>query len=337
MPEQGSSEWLKARAGKIRASDCLVWEGKHPYLTTQEAVRREVRALSGADSEFVMVPAVQHGTDTEPAALACLEREQGYKITATGLVVHPEHNWLAGSPDGLVGLDGMVEAKCPYPKWTRVPYSIFDKKKLMYLYQVYLGMEVTDTDWTDFICYLSDDVFKIERVERHPDFLGEEVSARTLPNPRKGKVRRLDLFHEWFNEIQNQFQDPSLQRKHLQPIANEEARLVRDEDMDKLSRLHDRLLNVTNRIADETEIITLINKQIGELKNVIADRYESSVTNGSTTLKLVNKTPPIDFKTAFEFIGGESILLNKFDKDIEDFRRETGARQIQIKPNEERV
>jgi hypothetical protein len=35
-------------------------------------------------------------------------------VEPTGLHVHESTPWLAGSPDGLIGTEGMVEAKCPY-------------------------------------------------------------------------------------------------------------------------------------------------------------------------------------------------------------------------------
>ena len=94
-----------------------------------------------------------------------------------------------------------------------------------------------------------------------------------------------------------------------------------------------RLKDVTERISDETEIIELINKQCTELKKVLATRYEHSVTNGITTLKVVDKKSPIDYRQAFEFIDGEKLLLNK-ESDIENFRRNSNSRQITITSEE---
>ena len=34
-------------------------------------------------------------------------------VSPCGLIVHPDHPHLAASPDGLVGLDAVVEVKCP--------------------------------------------------------------------------------------------------------------------------------------------------------------------------------------------------------------------------------
>ena len=45
----------------------------------------------------------------------------GQPLKQTGLHVHESTPWLAGSPDGLVGTEGMVEAKCPY--WSKTPHQ----------------------------------------------------------------------------------------------------------------------------------------------------------------------------------------------------------------------
>ena len=60
---QGSPEWHAARAGKIKASVCAAFEGKHPYMKPEDLVRQEVRALAGAESEFKMVPCRCSRTD----------------------------------------------------------------------------------------------------------------------------------------------------------------------------------------------------------------------------------------------------------------------------------
>ena len=112
---QGSPEWHLARAGKIKASVCAALEGKHPYMKPADLVRQEVRALAGSESEFTMVPAVAHGQNMEDHARIFLEKLQGYTVEETGLVIHPKYDFIAASPDGLIGLDGC--------RWS-VPMSI---------------------------------------------------------------------------------------------------------------------------------------------------------------------------------------------------------------------
>jgi putative phage-type endonuclease len=332
---QGSPEWHKARAGKIKASVCAALEGKHKYMKAADLVRQEVRALAGAESEFKMVPAVAHGQMMEDTARIFLEKQKGYTVEETGLVIHPDHDWLAASPDGLVGLEGCIEIKCPYPQYTKQPYSVFDKAKSVYLWQVYLQMEVLDVDWCDFICYLAknethEPQFTIERVNRKEDFLTETISRKYCPHPVKGTISRLDLFRMWWEHIQAEFNDPVSKKIHCDPIEAESADVVTDDDdLNKLTKIQNRIVQVKDRISDELEILDVLTENATQLKKDIADRYDASVSNGKTTVKIITKTPPIDFKKAFEFLGGEDAILNR-DESMDSFRRTTGGRQVTI-------
>ena len=121
--------WLEERKPYITATGCAALEGNNPYETAQDYLRKKVRDLCGKPSEFVMSPAVQHGADMEDLARDYYEYHTGNEVTETGLIVHPTHPFLAASPDGLVGLDGCIEIKCPYPKYNKKPYSVFDEKE----------------------------------------------------------------------------------------------------------------------------------------------------------------------------------------------------------------
>jgi putative phage-type endonuclease len=332
---QGSPEWHKARAGKIKASVCAALEGKHKYMKSKDLVRQEVRALAGSESEFKMVPAVAHGQVMEDTARIFLEKTQGYTVEETGLVVHPKYDFLAASPDGLVGLDGCVEIKCPYPQYTKQPYSVFDPAKSVYLWQVYMQMEVLDADWCDFICYLannetSEPQFTIERVERKQDFLTELVSRKYMPQPEKGTISRLDLYQAWHRWIAEQHRDPETRKLHTAPIETECAEVVtNDEDLNSLTKIQNRIHEIKDRISDELEILDILSTSSMDLKKSIAGRFDSSVSNGKTTVKITSKTPPIDYRKAFEFLGGEDEVLNK-DESIDSFRRTTGTKQVTI-------
>ena len=336
---QGSPEWHAARAGKIKASVCAALEGKHPYMKAQDLVRQEVRALAGAESEFVMVPAVAHGQMMEDHARIFLEDLQGYRVIETGLVVHRDHDFIAASPDGLVGLDGCVEIKCPYPHYTKEPYSIFDKKRSMYLMQVYMQMEVLDVDWCDFICYLAknetiEPQYTLERVERKEDFLTELLSRKYMPQPEKGTVSRLDLYRAWHNHIQAQYEYEDTRAVHInQPIKDDFETVSGDEDLNELTRLQERIAYLRDQNADVLDSLETLTKASDGLKKIIGEKYEGSVSNGSTLVKIIHKNPPIDYRSAFEFLGGEEAVLEK-DEQLDSFRRTSGSKQISIKHGE---
>ena len=336
---QGSPEWHAARAGKIKASVCAALEGKHPYMKPADLVRQEVRALSGAPSEFTMVPAVAHGQMMEDYARIFLEKLQGYTVEETGLVIHPKYDFIAASPDGLIGLEGCVEIKCPYPQYTKTPYSIFDAKRSMYLMQLYMQMECLDVDYCDFICYLSaspesEPQYLLERVERKEDFLTELLSRKYLPQPDKGTISRLDLYHAWHRHIKAQYEHEDTRAEYVGALAKDEFDTVTtDEDLNRLSKVQSRIIMIKSGISDELTALDELGKLSEELKKIIGEKYESSVSNGQTLIKIIHKNPPIDYRSAFEFLGGEEAVLEK-DGQLESFRRTTGSKQISIKHGE---
>jgi len=329
---QGGELWVAIRAESINCSTCLAWEREHPYTSPEKIVREQVRSLAKATSEFVMVPAIQHGNDNEAAALACLERETGYQLYVTGSVQHPEYSWLRGSPDGLTGLIGGAEAKCPF--YSKTPYSVYDANKKMYLWQCYAVMEVCDIEWMDFICYINDNVFKIERVERRTGFLEEKVSGQFLPQPRAGKVRRIDLWQAWHNQIHNEFQDPVLREHHLKPLKDATIYVNDDEELDRLDVIAKRIAVLEHRSSDDIDAISELKAESETLKKSVSARHGTTVTNGSIMVQVIKKTPPLDFKAAFEFLGGvEKVLEN--GSDMESFRKTTGTTQVSVKPHKE--
>jgi putative phage-type endonuclease len=114
--EQRSDAWYQARVGKITASNVGAILGVSPYSTADDVMRSMVRDHFDAEREFKGNIATQWGEDHEAEAIAALERDQGVFVEACGLIVHPKHEWLGASPDGLVGDDTVIEVKCPFKK-----------------------------------------------------------------------------------------------------------------------------------------------------------------------------------------------------------------------------
>jgi uncharacterized protein YxjI len=89
------------------------------------------------------------------------------------------------------------------------------------------------------------------------------------------------------------------------------------------------------RSGDDLQTLDVLGKTSESLKKDIADRYKGSVSNGRTTVKVIMKTPSIDYRQAFEFLGGEDEVLNR-DESLVSFRRTTGAMQVQIHHGDQR-
>ena len=141
-------------------------------------------------SSFKGNAATQYGHDQEPATRdAYLQRKQmnspNIYTTASGLVIHPVHHWLAASPDHFVydpaspDPFGLVEYKNPYQfrssKLLTVAneaknfclvnknYSLSLKHTHAYYYQVQATMFCTRRKWCDFVVKTQTDLH-IERI-----------------------------------------------------------------------------------------------------------------------------------------------------------------------------
>ena len=117
----------------------------------------------------------------------------GISVKSSGLVIHPEHQWLAASPDGLVtdptvsDPTGIVEFKNPYKHRESLlkdaaseakdfcltvntqSSSLRLKKSHQYYYQIQAAMFCTRVKWCDFVVRTNVDLH-MERVQWDPEF-----------------------------------------------------------------------------------------------------------------------------------------------------------------------
>lgn len=154
---QGSDAWIRARAGKVTASRIADVMAK--IKTGESASRRDYKAqivaeiLTGTPQENGFKSAeMQWGNDQEPFARAAYEIATGAMVDQVGLVLHPSIGRGAASPDGLVGLDGLVEIKCPKTA-THLQYLVDGKVPMHYQPQMLWQMACTERDWCDFASF----------------------------------------------------------------------------------------------------------------------------------------------------------------------------------------
>jgi len=112
--EQRSDEWFEARRGRITASMVGAILGHAPYMTRDQAMRRMVRDHHKAESEFSGNVATEYGKFNEEGARFEYELETGNTVQEEGFLTREE--WAGASPDGLLGLTGGLEIKCPFGK-----------------------------------------------------------------------------------------------------------------------------------------------------------------------------------------------------------------------------
>ena len=112
--EQRSEEWFAARKGRVTASMVGAILGVSPNLSRAGAMRRMVREREGAPAEFTGNIATDYGEANEEGAVAEYYLETGNRVDKVGFVT--KEDWAGCSPDGLIGSDGGLEAKCPFGK-----------------------------------------------------------------------------------------------------------------------------------------------------------------------------------------------------------------------------
>lgn len=160
------------RTGRITGSRIGAILGLNPYSTRSDVLREMVRESHGAEREFKGNEATRYGEAHEPDALAAYEAREGVMTYGGGeLLIHPVHDFLAVTPDGLVGDDGMIECKAPfrgtYTHWNEKPY---------YEAQMRLQMECAGRAWCDFVVWRDGEI-AVSRIERDATWLPSVLPA----------------------------------------------------------------------------------------------------------------------------------------------------------------
>ena len=156
---QGTPEWQAIRAGRLtssRAPDMLA-----KVKTGEAAGRRNLRVQMALErivgrnlDRVISTPAMLDGTAREGAALARYESHCGELVTRVGFVACDD--LLAGwSPDGLVGDDGAVEAKCTEHS---AHYAALKSRTIPTAYQTQMvhALWVSGRAWCDWVSYQPD-------------------------------------------------------------------------------------------------------------------------------------------------------------------------------------
>ena len=155
--EQGSPEWLAARVGRVTASRIadVMAKGKGGEAQTRlnykwQLVAEVMTGQSQEDRFFSQ--AMAWGVEQEPFARAAYEIQTGGLVENVGLVAHPKIPRCAASPDGLVGLDGLLEIKCPKTP-THLEYMEKGAIPGHYQLQMLWQMACTGRAWVDFATF----------------------------------------------------------------------------------------------------------------------------------------------------------------------------------------
>jgi putative phage-type endonuclease len=154
--EQRSPEWFAARLGKVTASRVadVIAKTKTGYSASRDNYMAQLvcERMTGVQGESYTNTAMQWGTDQEPLARAAYEAAQDVLVDETGFVIHPRIQEAGASPDGLVGIFGLIEIKCPNTA-THIETILSDKVPGKYFTQMQWQMACTERDWCDFVSF----------------------------------------------------------------------------------------------------------------------------------------------------------------------------------------
>lgn len=154
--EQGTEEWFAARLGKVTASRVadVIAKTKSGYSTSRDNYMAQLvcERLTNQKGESFTNSAMQHGVDTEPLARSAYEALNGLLVEEVGFVQHPKIEQSGASPDGLVGLFGMLEIKCPNTA-THIDTLLTQSVPTKYITQMQWQMRCCDRQWCDYVSF----------------------------------------------------------------------------------------------------------------------------------------------------------------------------------------
>lgn len=198
--EQGSAEWLRARAGSVGASSIadLMAQTKSGWSASRANLMARLIAerMTGTPVETFVSAEMRWGTETEPQARDAYSLMRDVDVAEVGLVPHPTISGAHASPDGLVGEDGLVEIKCPGTA-THIETLLSGKIADRYVKQMQFQMACTGRAWCDFLSFdprmPGDLAIFIARVPRDDAGIAEiEDAVRGFILELEAKLRRLE-------------------------------------------------------------------------------------------------------------------------------------------------
>lgn len=148
---QGSEAWEQLR-NRPTASEfgsfCTPARGDYSKQATAYAAKIIAKRLG----VYVEPPTTYWqvwGTEQEPYAKDAYTDATGREITDVGFALPDNTDAYGGSPDGLVGEDGLIEVKCPAPE-TLISYHAHGGLPPQYNPQVQGLLLITGRAWCDF-------------------------------------------------------------------------------------------------------------------------------------------------------------------------------------------
>lgn len=189
---QRTEEWYSLRENMLTASDVATAIGDNPYRSSKNLLMSKASKKKGYRFES---EATKHGNRYEDVAIRRFCEMTGHVVHDVGIFVHPEHEWLGGSPDGLTETCELVEVKCPLTR--EIKHEIPE----YYFPQVQVCMEILDIPKCIFIQY------------RPPDVeagIDEIIDILEVPRDREWFSEKFPVMKQFWEDVLRYKNDDSL-------------------------------------------------------------------------------------------------------------------------------
>ncbi len=186
--QRDSPLWHQVRKGRITASRV------GPLVKAKTKERLDKLQI---EQDISQLPAVRWGVRHEGNAKIAYTAKTGNSVQDCGIFIAEDHDWLAGTPDGIVydkeaGTYGLLEIKCPFSIKDCDPNRTFHKLKYTdksgnlrhshdYYYQIQVQLYTSGYSWCDFVIYTPKGLH-IQRIHR------DDILIETLILPRLENV-----------------------------------------------------------------------------------------------------------------------------------------------------
>jgi putative phage-type endonuclease len=98
------------RKGRITGSQAGAILGLNPWKSEKQVMDDMLGITKRGPDTAPLI----YGKFNEEHAKFYFEIENNLVVEPCGFYIHPEHDWLGATPDGLVGDCALIEIKCPY-------------------------------------------------------------------------------------------------------------------------------------------------------------------------------------------------------------------------------
>jgi putative phage-type endonuclease len=198
--EQNTEEWLNVRLGKITASQfgTIMASNSGGFGETAQKYALKLaleRINQKSSSNQIKTFHMKRGHEQEPIARDLYEQAFFTRVKNGGFF---DGEYYGDSPDGLVGINGIIEIKSVidsvhYKNLVRGSYDP------TYKWQIVGHLECTGRDWCDFVSYCAD----------FPEDL-QIIVYRVHKNEVETEIKQLAERREKFNQLIDEIKEKIL-------------------------------------------------------------------------------------------------------------------------------